>query len=25
VIDTGQGFEHARAQVRAVLDAIRKS
>lgn len=25
VIDTGAGFEHARAQVRAVLDAIRKS
>ncbi|KAF0176635.1 MAG: dephospho-CoA kinase [Alphaproteobacteria bacterium] len=25
VIDTGQGFERARAQVRAVLDAIRKS
>lgn len=25
VIDTGQGFEHARAQVRDVLDAIRKS
>jgi dephospho-CoA kinase len=25
VIDTGHGFEHARAQVRAVLDVLRKS
>lgn len=25
VIDTGQGFDHARAQVRSVLDALRKS
>lgn len=25
VIDTGKGFDHARAQVRSVLDALRKS